>query len=143
MFRDGRHMTAPLLPQDRRTDARFSLHIIGTAEALYRRALAAAYQDASLKGQERFKTETINVSNGGMMLAFDPDMNIGDVLRVMLRHPKTKDELAFEVQIQWLRKNAITLMGKYCAGVSFKNRDEALIESLMSYAASVHAPPAP
>ncbi len=143
MIRDGRHMPAPLTPQERRTDARFSLHIVGTAEALYRRALEATYKDASLRGQDRFKAETINVSRGGLMLGFDPDMSIGDVLKVHLRHPKTKDEMSFEVQIQWLRKNAITLMGKYCAGVAFKNRDEAVVESLMTYAASVHAPPVP
>ena len=133
-------MNDALRPQDRRTDARFSLHAVGTAEALYRRSVAT---DPAGKTLERFKTETINVSRGGMMVAFDPDMSLGDVLRVMLRHPKTKDELVFEVQIQWLRKNAVALMGRYCAGVLFKNRDEAVIESLMAYAAEIHAPAAP
>lgn len=136
-------MTTAPSPSDRRTDARFSLHVVGTAEALYRRALQDTYQDASLKGQDRFRTETINVSRGGLMVAFDPDMSVGDVLKVVLRHPRTKDELAFEVQIQWLRRNATALMGRYCAGVLFKNRDETVIESLMAYAASVAAPPAP
>lgn len=136
-------MPTPLTPQERRTTERFSLHLTGTGETLYRRTLETAYQDASLRGQERFKTETINVSRGGMMISFDPDMSIGDVLRVTLRHPGTKDELAFELQIQWLRRNAAALMGKYCAGVSFKNPGDAVIETLMAYAASVNAPPAP
>ncbi len=138
MFRDGRYMPAPLTPSERRTDARFSLHIVGTAEALYRRAPAS-----TPRGPGHFKAETINVSRGGMMLGFDPDMSLGDVLRLHLRHPRTKDEMSFEVQIQWLRKNAITLMGKYSAGVIFKNRDEAAIAALMAHAAAVHAPPVP
>ena len=143
MIRDGRHMTETLRPQDRRTDARFSLHAVGTAGALYRRAPLVGAAETPGKAAERFKTETINVSRVGMMVAFDPDMSIGDVLQITLRHPATKDELVFEVQIQWLRKNAMTLMGRYSAGVLFKNRNEAVIESLMAYAAEIHAPAAP
>lgn len=123
-------------PQDRRTDARFSLHVTGSAVALYRRTPDAGRQD-------RFKAETINVSRGGMMVAFDPDLSIGDVIRVALLHPVTRDELLFEVQIQWLRRNATPLMGKYCAGVSFKQPGDAVIDTLMAHAAAVNAPPAP
>jgi len=119
---------------DRRLDARYELHVVGTAEPLYRRSLEKTYQDPSLHGQDRFRVETVNISNGGFMLAFDQEVSDGDVLRLAFRHPETDTELVFEGRIQWMRHAGVASLGRFCAGVAFKDRDEAMIDSLVRFA---------
>jgi hypothetical protein len=119
---------------ERRADARYELHVTGTAEPLYRRSRENAFQDPALHGQDRFKVETVNISRGGFMIAFDSEVSDGDVLRLTFRHPEGGTDLRFEGQIQWMRHSAMSSLGRFFAGVAFRDRTGEAIESLVSYA---------
>jgi len=124
---------------ERRLKPRYALQLTGSAQVLYRRAPAAP--DAAPDG--RFKVETINISAGGFMLTFDAPVSDGDVLRLVFPVPGGERELRAEGQIQWLRKNATDLLGRYCAGVAFKNTPETDVDALVSYAAEQNPDPVP
>ncbi|MEK7474972.1 MAG: PilZ domain-containing protein [Candidatus Coatesbacteria bacterium] len=108
--------------------------MIGTAEPLYRRSREQASGDPALRGQDRFRIETLNISRGGFLIAFDSEVSDGDVLRLAFRHPETQAELRFEGQIQWMRHNAMENLGRFLAGVAFRDRTGEDIESLVGYA---------
>ena len=126
---------------ERRQDARYSLVLAGTAKPLYRRSLERAHEDPSLRGQDRFRVEIVNVSRGGFMLAFDAEVSDGDVLRLIFRHPESNAELVYEVQIQWMRKNTTGLMGRFCAGVAFRDRTATAVDALVGYARRLNPDP--
>ena len=79
---------------------------------------------------------------GGAMLTFDSDFDADDTLRMFFKHPATGRTLSFEGHLVYVRRNATKLLGKYCAGMSFKNvteKDKDLSE-LIEYAASLGPP---
>lgn len=119
---------------DRRLKPRYALHLVGQAEVLYRRAPALGTGPAPL-APGRFRVESVNVSEGGFMLTFDTDISDGDSLRLFFPLPDTDQDVRFEGNIQWLRRNASNLMGRYCAGVAFKNTSREVVETLVAYAA--------
>jgi hypothetical protein len=124
---------------ERRLAERYTVNLDGTAENLYRRSPDVAYHDESLRGQEHFRVSTVNVSTGGFMLAFDTEASTGDVMRLHFRLPATMNDVVYEVQVQWVKRNAVSLMGKYCAGVSFRIRNEDEIATLVEFARD-HSP---
>ena len=124
------------LPSNRRHDVRYPLTLAGAATALYRRS-----PDGS-PASPRFTLETINVSRGGMMVAFDQDVSDGDVLVMHFTGPDTGAGLEVEGRIQWLRRNTTGLLGKFFAGVMFRDRDAEAVRRLVDHAAA-HAPPDP
>jgi hypothetical protein len=126
---------------ERRLDARYALVLAGTAEPLYRRSMERAREDPSLRGQDRFRVEIVNLSRGGFMLAFDAEVSDGDVLRLAFRHPESHAELGYEVQIQWMRKNTTGLMGRFCAGVAFRDRAAVDVDALVVYAQRMNPTP--
>ena len=120
---------------EKRRDARYSLHLVGSAEALYRREIGAGGGgDQKAQRQNLFKVESVNVSRGGFLLTFDMEISAGDVIRLYFVHPVTKSELEMEGQIQWMRRNATPLMGRYVAGFSFRRIDENALSSLLEHA---------
>ena len=117
---------------ERRIQPRYALHLTGSAETLYRRNLDVATGEVKSGASSRFKIETVNISTGGVMITFDMEISPSDVLKMYFSHPETRTELAIEAQIQWMRKNASNLMGRYCAGVSFKrDPDEVLFDEVV------------
>ena len=128
---------------ERRTADRYTVNLDGTAENLYRRSPDAAYHDDRLRGQEHFRVSAINVSTGGLMLAFDTEASTGDVMRLHFRNPATKDEMVYEVQVQWVKRNVVPDLGKFCAGASFRARNENEIATLVDYARENSPDPLP
>jgi hypothetical protein len=127
-------MSEAINPAEKRVHERFTLKLKGSAEVLYRRRLDQAYQDPKLKGSGIFKVESVNVSSGGLMIIFDSEISAGDVLRIFFTHPEDHSEIQLEGQIQWLRRNAMNHMGRYCAGISFRNIPDKAVESLLEHA---------
>jgi c-di-GMP-binding flagellar brake protein YcgR len=125
---------------ERRTTVRHSLHIIGTAHVLYRRGIAQRPGDREPVDHKTIRVETVNISGGGLMLTFDAEISSGDVLQMTFNHPETKKELFLEGQIQWMHRNTTNLLGRYCAGVSFRNTPEDNIRSLVDYAVRIAVP---
>lgn len=119
---------------ERRLKPRYALHLTGQAEVLYRR-LPPPTAGPSPVAPGRFKVESVNVSSGGFMLTFDTDISDGDSLRLFFPLPDTDQDVRFEGNIQWLRRNASNLMGRYCAGVAFKNTSPEVVDTLVAYAA--------
>ncbi len=117
--------------------------MVGSADVLYRRAPAAARDVPPPLTPGRFKVETINISEGGFMLTFDAELSDGDVLRMVFPVPDADRELRAEGQIQWLRRNATSLMGRWCAGIAFKNTPEADVNALVAYGAEHNPNPVP
>ncbi len=68
------------------------------------------------------------------MLAFDPEVSGGDVLRLAFSHPETKEALEIEAQIMWLKRNSMPSLGRFLAGVSFRDRSVGDIGKLVEYA---------
>ena len=73
-------------PADRRADARYALHLIGSGELLYRH----------LPGGARFEVRCLNISRGGLMMTMDSEVRTGDVMRVVLVEPVHYASIAFE-----------------------------------------------
>lgn len=126
---------------ERRQKPRYALHLTGTGEVLYRRMPSAPGGAPAPIAPGRFKVETVNVSEGGFMLTFDTDISDGDSLRLFFPLPETDREVRFEGNIQWLRRNAANLMGRYCAGVAFKNTPGEVVQALVDYAAQRNSEP--
>ena len=126
---------------ERRQHARYALHLVGAAEVLYRRDPGAPPGDPKAGRRSPFKVESVNISTGGCMLTFDTEVSAGDVIRIYFTHPETKSEIEIEAQIQWMRRNATSLMGRYVAGVSFKNIHEEALSGLLDYAVSTSPTP--
>ncbi len=120
--------------EERRTAIRLPVHLVGTGEALYRRGIEPRAGSADGVNSSAFKVETVNVSVGGLMLTFDVEISNGDVLKMTFIHPETSEELVAEGQIQWMHRNTTDLMGRYCAGVSFRNTPDSIVSSMMDYA---------
>ena len=125
---------------ERRTAVRYSLHLIGSGRALYRRGVPGRPGDPEPAGHTALKIETVNVSTGGLMIAFDAEFSSGDVLQIHLPNPEISEELTVEGQIQWMHKNTTNLLGRYCAGISFRNTPERTIRSLVDYAVQLAKP---
>jgi hypothetical protein len=126
---------------ERRIAPRYVLNMKGTAEVLYRRSLATAYGDPSLKGSDRFMLETINISEGGLMVSFTPEVSEGDIIRLTFVRPDTRTTIEIEAQIQWMRKNQAPIMGKFLAGLMFRNPPKGMLDDLVAYAVSQNPDP--
>ena len=127
---------------ERRVYPRYSVHLTGECEALFRRAPGAASDSPTGGGNPRYPLSVVNISLGGAMLTFDADFDANDTLRLHFMHPVTGRELSFEGHLVYVRKNATKLLGKYCAGMSFKQmmeKDPDLAE-LIEYAATLGPP---
>ncbi len=125
---------------ERRTAVRYSLHLVGSARALYRRGIPQRPGDREPQNPAGIKIETVNVSTGGLMITFDAELSSGDVLQVFLPHPEAAKELTAEGQIQWMHKNTTGLLGRYCGGISFRNTPERTVRALVDYAARLAKP---
>jgi len=126
---------------ERRIAPRYVLTMKGTAEVLYRRSLAAVYGDPSLKGADRFMVETVNISEGGLMVSFTSEISEGDLVRLTFVRPDTRTTIEMEAQIQWMRKNQAPIMGKFLAGLMFRNPPKGMLDDLVSYAISQNPKP--
>ena len=119
---------------EKRTQPRYALNLTGSAEVLYRRAPASDTPAAGPGATGRFKVETVNISAGGFMLSFDTELTAGDILMLYFDNPETRTDMEVEAQIQWMRKNAASIMGRFVAGVSVRRPDDKGIEELVAYA---------
>jgi hypothetical protein len=127
---------------ERRVFPRYSLHLKGETEVLYRRAPDALREDPTGGGNHRYPIDLVNISMGGAMLTFEADFVADDTLRMFFRHPTTGKELSFEGHLVYVRRNATKLLGKYCAGMAFRNvsEKEGDLAEIIEYAASVGEP---
>lgn len=109
---------------------------------LYRRAPDALREDPTGGGNHRYPIDLVNISMGGAMLTFEADFVADDTLRMFFRHPTTGKELSFEGHLVYVRRNATKLLGKYCAGMAFRNvsEKEGDLAEIIEYAASVGEP---
>ena len=126
-------MVSSTKDEERRTARRYALHLKGTGKVLYRRDIPQRPGTTPID-PSNFRVETVNVSTGGFLLAFDAELSSGDCLRMTFLHPETSQELVAEAQIQWMQKNKTGLLGRYCAGVSFRNTPNEVVQSLLYYA---------
>lgn len=113
----------------------------GTAEVLYRRSLATAYGDPALKGSDRFMLETVNISEGGLMVSFSAEVSEGDLIRLTFVRPDTRTTIEMEAQIQWLRRNQTAIMGKFLAGLMFRNPPKGMLDEILAFAISQNPDP--
>jgi len=127
--------------REKRLDERFALYLKGSAEVLYRRSMDAVHKDPQPKALKIFKVETVNISESGMMLTFDPELSTGDIIRIYFTDPEAHTELIFEGEIRWMRRNAANLMGRYFAGIAFRNDPGKTARILLEY--SRKTPPSP
>ena len=74
------------------------------------------------------------------MLTFDTDFDANDTLRMHFTHPKTGKPLEIEGQLVYVRRNATKLMGKYCAGMAFRNASTSDLAELVEYASTLGPP---
>lgn len=119
---------------EKRLQPRYTLHLTGSAEVLYRRTpgAGAGTPEDALGG--RFKVETVNVSLGGFMLSFDTEISATDILMLYFNHPETRAEIRIETQIQWMKRNTANIMGRYVAGVASRQHDDPGVVGLVEYA---------
>lgn len=127
---------------ERRVYPRYSVHIPGETEVLFRRAPDADAEDKTGGGNRRYTIDIVNISMGGAMLTFDTDFDSNDTLRMHFNHPVTGKKLEIEGRLVYVRKNATKLMGKYCAGMAFRGNSatESDLVELIEYAASMGPP---
>ena len=127
---------------ERRVYPRYSLHIPGETEVLFRRAPDAASEDPTGGGNRRYPIDIVNISMGGAMLTFDADFDANDTLLMHFTHPVSGKKLAIEGHLVYVKKNATRLLGKYCSGMAFRNisEKESDLAELIEYAASVSQP---
>jgi len=125
---------------ERRAFPRYSLHLTGVAEALFRR------QPTALEGEElpdemgKYPIDIVNMSKGGVQLTFNVAFDAHDVLRMNIIHPETDQPIRLEGELMWVRKNATDLMGKFYAGLAFRDTTQEGVDSLVTYA-SRQGPP--
>lgn len=126
---------------ERRQSPRYALKLVGSGEVLYRRAPGA--DDVGAASQKRFKLTVVNVSGGGLMLAYDAELSAGDHLRLHYMHPERREPSFVEGKLTWMRRNASIFVGKFCGGLTFKSPDDPACADLVAYAAKQSpAPPA-
>jgi len=109
---------------------------------LFRRAPDSTREDPTGGGNRLYPIDLVNISMGGAMLTFDSDFDANDTLRMHFTHPTTGQKLVFEGHLIYVRKNATTLLGKYCAGMAFRytgEKDKDLCE-LIEYASTLGPP---
>lgn len=68
------------------------------------------------------------------MISFDAEVTASDVLMLYFNNPETRIDIEIETQIQWMRKNAANIMGRFVAGVSARAANDKGIGELVSYA---------
>ena len=120
-------------PSERRASARYALHLIGTGALLHR----------NLPGSDQFEVRCLNISLGGLMVTMDPDVRYGDVIRVVLIQPADFSTITFECTIQWLRRNTGNVMGRYFAGLSFRQASVDTVQILLDHAMKTSPIPEP
>ena len=125
---------------ERRVFPRYSLHLTGETEALFRRAPDFFSEASKVIKDHRYQVDIVNLSMGGAMITFEADFDEGDTLRMHIAHPVTGKKLVVEGHLAWVRKNATKLMGKYCAGLSFRNTTDTALAELIEYAATQGPP---
>ena len=111
-------------PAERRQDARYALALTGRGELLYRH----------LDHGENFEVRCLNISRGGIMVTLDPEARTGDVLRVNLLGPDQVTRYEFECTIQWLRRNTAGVLGRFLAGLAFRQAAPELVQQLLDEA---------
>lgn len=126
-------MEPALKPSERRADARYALHLIGHGAILYRH----------LPGGDRFEVRCLNISRGGLMVTMDPEVRTGDVMRVDLIGPVDHAIISFECSIQWMRRNASGSLGRFYAGLSFRQAPAETVEFLLQHAMQSSPVPEP
>jgi len=111
-------------PAERRTDARYAIDLIGFGEMLYR----------NLPGGDRFEVRCLNISRGGLMVTMDPEVRTGDVLRLELVETAGLSRIAFECSIQWMRRNVSAALGRFYAGLAFRQAPADVVQTLLDHA---------
>jgi len=111
-------------PAERRMDARYALHLIGFGEILYR----------TLPGGDRFEIRCLNISRGGLMVTMDPEVRTGDVLRLDLVETAGLSRISFECSIQWMRRNVSATLGRFYAGLAFRQAPADMVQTLLDHA---------
>jgi len=107
---------------------------------LFRRAPDASSEDRTGGGNHLYPIDIVNISLGGAMLTFDADFDADDTLRMHFKNPATGRPLEIEGHLVYVRRNATRLMGKYCAGMSFRNSTDKDLAELVEYAAGLGPP---
>lgn len=126
-------MDDPAKPAERRTDARYALQLIGFAEILYR----------TLPGGDRFEVRCLNISRGGLMVTMDPEVRTGDVMRLDLVETAGLSGISFECSIQWMRRNVSGALGRFYAGLAFRQAPAGVVQTLLDHAIKTSPVPEP
>lgn len=125
---------------ERRSFPRYSLHLAGEAEALFRRPPTHQEGEDEPLPDGRYHIDVVNISQGGLQLIFGVAFDAHDVIRMYFTHPSTGARIVTEGELVWVRKNAMKVLGKYYAGLAFRDTHQEGIKSLVDYAATLGPP---
>ena len=122
---------------ERRIFPRYSLHVGGEAEVLFRRTPVPVEGEDQPGSDGRYPIDIVNISQGGAQLTFGAPFDAHDVVRLFLTHPITGNIILLEGELVWVRKNASHLMGRYYAGLSFRDIHNEGLADMVAYAATL------
>ncbi len=134
-------MSGPIPGVERRARPRYALHLVGSAEVLYRRDPAPPTEGPAPLESGRFRVEALNISTGGFLLVFGTDITYGDILRLRIPLPGSDLDVCAEGRIQWMQRDPSATPAKYLAGLLLQKTDGRAIEVLLDYAIQRHPEP--